>query len=210
MSSVEQAVEPKKKKLPVLILTLVCGLAGIVLGGMQMAKGLREMFGAGEGAQIKQLLTDSDHAIDEANKFNQGNALLFAGLMNDVDNLGLKAFHQQKQEAAREVSEQFGKAAAEFHTAAKKLHEAAQLHTVEKFKTFAASKKRAYESAAEACELNQEIVRLVLDKTYNKLDDVLPKIEAVAARRDAAQKASSEAAAEADAIGKELTHSAES
>jgi hypothetical protein len=210
MSSIEQAVEPKKKNPLVIVATLICGLAAMVLGGVQMTRGLSEIFGTGNTAEIKKHLDESDLAIDEANKFNLAAAPEFASLMQDVDSLGLKAFREQKQEAAQQVSDQFGKAAAEFHNAAKKLHEAAELSTKDKFKSYVASKTLAYDSAAQVCEQNQEIIRLVLDKAFDKLEDVLPKMQEVAARRDAAQKVTSEATVEADKIGKELIDSPKS
>jgi hypothetical protein len=203
MSTAEQPAKSKMKSGLTALVMITCGLIGIVLGIVKMQSGIREIFGSGGDPEVQRLLTESDKKVDNANKVMQDAAPLFQQLMADVDSLGLDAVRQKKQDLAHQISEQFGKAADMLRSAAKELDETAGHKIDDKFKPFLAAKAQSYRLTADACDQNQEIVALVLDKSIAKLDDLLPKIEAVAARRDAAHKAAAEASAKADEASKQ-------
>ncbi|HEX3655241.1 MAG TPA: hypothetical protein VHV55_05530 [Pirellulales bacterium] len=204
MSTADQPTEPKQKSALTRVLIVICGLTAMVFGGLQMYRGVTEIAGAGDEPQYQQAIKESNDAIVGANQLSQDTQPVFLELLNDVDKLGLDDVRRQKQAAADQLIEQFGKAAAQFRLAAQKLDEAAGHHVKPEFKPYFVDKSQGYRHFADACDANQQIVRLVVDKSITKLDALLPKIQALAARRDAAEKAGVDAAAQADAVAKKL------
>jgi hypothetical protein len=202
VSTIEQPAEPKKTNLLKTIALLSFGLIGIVLGVAQIQRGIKEITGAGRDPELQRLLVDSDKAVDDANKLMQDVAPLFQQLLDEVDKVGLDLVHQQKQELAQQVSEKFEKASVLLHTAAKELDEAVQHKVADKYKAFLADKSLSYRLTADACDRNREIVTLVMDKSIDKLEVLMPKIESAAAKREEAQKAAAEASAKAEEAAK--------
>jgi hypothetical protein len=210
MSTAEPPAEPKKKRDLTAVVLIVCGLVGVVLGIMRMQRGIKEFVGSVGDPEMKRLLAESDQAIDDANKLMLDAAPLFQQLMNEIDRWGLDGVRQQKQELAQQVSERFGKAAGMLRTAAQEVDDAAERNVADKLKPFLAEKSQAYRLTADACARNQEIVALVLDKSIATLADLMPKIEAVAMKRDAAQKAAADASAKADEAARQFQSPAKS
>ncbi len=95
-------------------------------------------------------------------------------------------------------------------TAAQEVDDAIQHNVADRLKPFLADKSQVYRLTADACERNQEIVALVLDKSITRLADLMPRIEALAADCDAAQKAAAEASAQADEAAKQFQSAAKS
>lgn len=166
----------------------ICGLVGIVTGVRQMYEGVNEIRGAGESKVVMQLLKESDQAVDEANAVTQAAAMPFQTMLDAVDNTGLEAARKQHGETAQKLIADFATAATKARLGASKLAEAEQHGVSDNFKPFIETKAKAYESFATACDKNQALVKLVMDESFAKLDDLLPKFNAVLAERDAAQK----------------------
>src|SRR5262249_38720359 len=151
---INEPTQPKKRSLPLVILTVVGALIIIALGSQQLRRGWNEMFGAGEDASFKQRIEESNKALDRANKFNGGAAPQLTELQKDAQRLGLRAFHEQQTVAARQVGEQFHQAAIEFRKSAEKLTAAADSQSNETMKRFAEQKSKSLNLAAEVCDLN--------------------------------------------------------
>jgi hypothetical protein len=186
------------------ILAGIIGLVVIVAGVKQTMLGVKQMMGSGEDPQFSQLLTESDQAIDKANKGIAVNQEKFLELMNSVDTMGLASTRQQKALLASEVRESFISMEAEYRLAGKKLDLAAQHKPASKFIPYLEGKSQAYSLFADAFKLNGEIVGLVLDESVTEIDDFNQKLMMIVEQRDAAQQQAKEKEAAADALGKEL------
>ncbi len=181
---------------------LVCGLIGIVFGVMRMYQGVNEIIGTGEAPAVRKLLEESDQAIEDANKLTKDVAPSFQAVLDSVDKDGLEATRKQKRDVALQVIEAFGAAATKARLGESKLSETEQHPVSDKFKSFLDTKIKAYEAFALACDKNQSLVKLLLDESFAKLDDLLPKFNATVAERDAAQKQADDYSAKANEIVK--------
>ena len=159
---------------------------------------------------MTRLLVESDKTVDDANKVLQEATPLFQQLMESVDGSGLDVVRKEKQELARQVSDHFGKAATMLQAAAKEVDDALQHKMGDKINPFLAAKATSYRLTADACQRNQEIVALVLDKKVATIADLLPKIDALAAQREALEKQAAEASAQADEAAKQAKSSPKS
>jgi hypothetical protein len=181
---------------------IIVGVIGMITGASQMYRGVKEMTGSGIDPEVTRLLVESDKTVEDANKLLQEAAPLFQKLMESVDSSGLDTVRKEKQDLASRVSDHFGKAATMLQAAAKEVDDAIQHNAGEKVKPFLTAKATSYRLTADACQRNQEIVALVLDKKVATVADLMPKIEAVAAQRDALEKQAAEASAQADEAAK--------
>ncbi|MBL8827495.1 MAG: hypothetical protein JNM18_11005 [Planctomycetaceae bacterium] len=182
------------------VVLIVCGIAGMITGARQMYEGVNEIRGAGESAAATQRIKESDQAVDEANAITQAAAMPFQALLDAVDNTGLEAARKQHGEAAQKLIADFAAAATKARLGAAKLTEAEQHGVNENFKPFIDTKAKSYEAFAVACDKNQALVKLLMDESFAKLDDVLPKFNVVVAERDAAQKQANELTEQANKL----------
>ena len=189
-------------KLVARLVVVLIGLAAIVIGIAQFRRGVKELRGPDSDPRIKQIRADVDTAVGEANRNSANAQPLFQQLLGDVDTLGLAKVREQQRDAARKISDTFGRAAEQFRLAATHLDDWAALNPDEKTMAYLTTKKRGYTLAAQAHDVNQEILRLVLDDSIRTLDELLPKLQEAAARRDALQKSSTEAEAQANDMAK--------
>lgn len=182
------------------VVLIVCGIAGMITGARQMYQGVNEIRGAGESAVATQLIKESDQAVDEANAITQAAAMPFQAMLDAVDNTGLEAARKQHSEPSQKLIADFTAAAAKARLGASKLAEAEQHGVSEQFKPFLEAKAKSYEAFATACDKNQALVKLIMDESFAKLDDLLPKFNAVVAERDAAQKQANELTEQANKL----------
>jgi len=195
--------QAKKMNIWLRVLIGVCGLIAVVGGIAKMTHGIQEIRGAShDGAQYKQTLQEIDAAVEAANKYGLEAAPTFQKLLNDIDSQGLATVRKQEKQSALNVAELFGKSAEQYRIAAAKSQAAAKQNIKDSFKPFFAAKTRGYGFFAQAREMNQQITKLVIDESIPKFEDLLPKMQEVATRRDAAQKSAEEAEAEATELGK--------
>lgn len=195
-------LERKKMNPFVRVLAIICGVIVIALGLVKMYRGIQEIRGAGGDPQFKPLLEETDKAVSAANKASQEAQPLFQQFLDDIDKSGLSTVRTQKKDAAQKLIDLFGEAVEQYQLAAQKSDEAARHSTIEKTKSFLTTKARAYGLLAQARTINRGIVRLVLDDPATKLEQLLPKLQEAAARRDTAQKSGVDLDAEAEATAK--------
>jgi hypothetical protein len=195
-------LERKKMNPFVRLLAIICGVIVIALGLVKMYRGIQEIRGAGGDPQFKPLLEETDKAVSAANKASQEAQPLFQQFLDDIDKSGLSTVRTQKKDAAQKLIDLFGEAVEQYQLAAQKSDEAARHSTIEKTKSFLTTKARAYGLLAQARTINRGIVRLVLDDPATKLEQLLPKLQEAAARRDTAQKSGVDLDAEAEATAK--------
>jgi len=192
--------EPKKQSRSSKTVWMILAPILFVLGIWQMYRGIHQMFGSGLDPQVKKLLTESDQAFTEANQVTETAGPDLQGLLNDVDKLGLDAVRKQKQDVAKTVSEQYGKAAGGFRQADAKIAGALKLENEDKVKAFLEAKSKAIKLYAQVCGQYQKMVALVMDPSIAKIDDLLPKLKQLADERDALQKQAQDAEAQAAQI----------
>jgi hypothetical protein len=196
------AAAPKKMNPVLRVFLIICGLIILAGGIAKIYKGWNEMRSASGDAQFKPLLEENDKAIAEANKLSQEAQPMFQTLLDDVDKLGLDHVRAKESDTALKIDDLFGKAAEQFRIAVKTSKEASRHHTDETMKSFLVKKGESYVLFAEARDDNREIIRLILNKSILKIDDLLPKLQEAAGRRDAAQKKAMDTDAEAEAMTK--------
>lgn len=193
----------RPKRNPLVMLALVAGgVIVAIVGLMQTMRGLGEMFGFGVPAEVRQLVEESDAAINEANQRTQSAATPFQELLNAIDAQPLDEVRSQHDAAGRQAEQDFAQAAAQFRSAAEKLDEANTHNVVDKLKDYFAEKSKAYKLLAKVCEDNREIIQVVLDDAieYAQLE---ARVLEIAARRDAAQQEATEISENADAAVKQ-------
>jgi len=167
-----------------------------------MYQGWHELRPSGRDAQFKPLLEESDKALAAATKLSQEAQPMLQMLLSDIDKVGLDQVRAKETETAQKIDDLFGKAAEQFRRATETSKQAAQHQTDETMKAFLAKKGKGLTFFAQACDIDREIVHLVLDKSIVKLDDFLPKFKEAAGRGNAAQKNAMETNAEAEAVFK--------
>lgn len=182
MSSAPDAA-PAKQMHPLLRMFVgVCGLIAVIGGVLKMTAGVNEILDARQDPMVRELLAASDQQIEVANQLVQEVTPKFQSLLVDVDNLGLDTVRKDKAELAKQCQQAFTNAALQARQAAAKLLESEQHRVNERFKPYLETKAQAYEKFAVACDKNAEIVRLVIDPAIVKIDDLLPRLNALAAR----------------------------
>lgn len=208
MSSPETNVEPQSKKQSkaMRVAIGICGVVAMVLGVGKMYQGIKEIRGSsGLDPQVQRLLAESDKAVEDANKLLKDVRPRFQELMSAVDQDGLEPARTAKQKLAEEVKQEFAKAGGTLREAAKELDEASGEHIKESLKPYLAEKARSYRLLADAADQNVEMVGVVMDKSITKVDDLLPKVNALVAKREDLNKQSAAASAKADEIIKQIT-----
>src|ERR1700730_2048455 len=193
---------PKKANPLLRIFLIICALIIFAGGIAKIYKGWHETRSVAGDAEFKPLLEENDKAIAEANKLSQEAQPMFQTLLNDIDKLGLDQVRAKESDTAQKLDDLFGKAADEFRHAVKTSEAAGQHNADATMKAFLAMKAKSYTLFAQARDTNREIIHLILDKSIVKIDDLLPKLQEAAGRRDDAQKKAMDADAEAEAMAK--------
>jgi len=182
----------------------VCGVIVMVAGIFQCVSGVKSLMGSGADKQYRQLLADSDKAIDKANADIVEVNPIFQAFLNDVDKLGLAAVRAQEKQTAQKASGLLGDAIESFHLAATKLEEAVQRKKDDKLTPFLEAKIKSYNLFAQSTDLNREIIRLVLDESIPNIEALMPKIMEVTKRRDEARTTAEKISADANESVKKL------
>jgi hypothetical protein len=195
-------IAPKKANPLLRIFLIICALIIFAGGIAKIYKGWHGTRSAAGDAEFKPLLEENDKAIGEANKLSQEAQPMFQTLLNDIDKLGLDQVRAKESATAQKIDNLFAKAADEFRHAVKTSEAAGQHNTDATMKAFLAMKGKSYTLFAQARDTNREIIHLILDKSIVKIDDLLPKLQEAAGRRDDAQKKAMDADAEAEAMAK--------
>jgi len=170
-----------------------------------MAGGIRQMadglgIGSGMSREVKQLLAESDAALEEANRLGQEASPIFQDLLNKIDSDGLDVVRSQMKESAQKSGSLMGQAATSFQAAAKKLDEAVALKPDKSIIEYLMLKSQSYGKFAGARSLNEEIARMVMDGSIPTINDLTPKVLDAARRRDEMEAAAVEIAANAEVI----------
>ena len=196
-----ESPEPASKPKVSILIRVILGVCGIVVmaGGIrQMADGLG--IGSGMSREVKQLLAESDAALEEANRLGQEASPIFQDLLNKIDSDGLDVVRSQMKESAQKSGSLMGQAATSFQAAAKKLDEAVALKPDKSIIEYLMLKSQSYGKFAGARSLNEEIARMVMDGSIPTINDLTPKVLDAARRRDEMEAAAVEIAANAEVI----------
>jgi len=196
-----ESPEPVSKPKVSILIRVILGVCGIVVmaGGIrQMADGLG--IGSGMSREVKQLLAESDAALEEANRLGQEASPIFQDLLNKIDSDGLDVVRSQMKESAQKSGSLMGQAATSFQAAAKKLDEAVALKPDKSIIEYLMLKSQSYGKFAGARSLNEEIARMVMDGSIPTINDLTPRVLDAARRRDEMEAAAVEIAANAEVI----------
>ncbi len=196
-----ESPEPASKPKVSILIRVILGVCGVVVmaGGIrQMADGLG--IGSGMSREVKQLLAESDAALEEANRLGQEASPIFQDLLNKIDSDGLDVVRSQMKESAQKSGSLMGQAATSFQAAAKKLDEAVALKPDKSIIEYLMLKSQSYGKFAGARSLNEEIARMVMDGSIPTINDLTPKVLDAARRRDEMEAAAVEIAANAEVI----------
>lgn|GEM_PF-2375614 len=196
-----ESPEPVSKPKVSILIRVILGVCGVVVmaGGIrQMADGLG--IGSGMSREVKQLLAESDAALEEANRLGQEASPIFQDLLNKIDSDGLDVVRSQMKESAQKSGSLMGQAATSFQAAAKKLDEAVALKPDKSIIEYLMLKSQSYGKFAGARSLNEEIARMVMDGSIPTINDLTPKVLDAARRRDEMEAAAVEIAANAEVI----------
>jgi hypothetical protein len=153
-------------------------------------------------ADFARLTKEGDAAVAAATKASLDAQQRFQKLLDEVQKIDLTRVRAQRKDSARTISSLFAKAAAQFRLAASKSDEAAQHHSDPRVKKFLKTKAEGYRLGAEARELTQQMVTVIMNEPGSTVLEILPKLQALAARRDPVDKAALEKDREADAMAK--------
>jgi hypothetical protein len=203
MSEITSPDVPKPRNPLLTAVIVACGVIALVVGLVQVMRGVVEMLGSKLGPEVEALLSEANQASLEGLEDMKAAMEPFNDLMKDADTLGLPAFRAERRAAADKVTEHFAGAADQYRLAARKLDEVLTYDIKEEFRPYFAAKGRAFILWAETCELNRDIVHAVLDESLATTTELNPKIQSLAERRDAKQKEAEQATAEADAMMKD-------
>ena len=196
-----ESPEPVSKPKVSILIRVILGVCGVVVmaGGIrQMADGLG--IGSGMSREVKQLLAESDAALEEANRLGQEASPIFQDLLNKIDSDGLDVVRSQMKESAQKSGSLMGQAATSFQAAAKKLDEAVALKPDKSIIEYLMLKSQSYGKFAGARSLNEEIARMVMDGSIPTINDLTPRVLDAARRRDEMEAAAVEIAANAEVI----------
>ena len=188
-----------------MITTLLLGavaIVAIISGIAKMKGGLSEIFGSGDEAAVKALLTESDAAAEAGNKHLNEAAPKFQAILTAVDETGLEQVRTDHRDDADQANKNFEEAAKQFRLGADKLDEVMKLSVVEKFKSYLTLKTKSYRMIADSYDKNREILRLIMDEPITTAEDITARVLKVVEARDADQKGAQEASAEADKVWK--------
>jgi hypothetical protein len=185
------------------VITILCGIAAITTGVIQMKRGADEMSGEPD-PKVKELTIESDKAVAAGDQFTEEATPLFTTSLADVDKLGLEKSRAQNKAATAQAADLLGKAAEQYRLAGQKLDDAIKRSPDSRLNPFYEARVRAYKNYAEVRALNQEICRLLADETIKIVSDLEPKVTAAAERRDGFEKAAVEAAKEGNKIAVDL------
>ena len=194
---------PKPKSSVLRVFLIVCAVIILLAGIAQAWKGVKRLR-ARNSPEFVKLVAESDKAVEEGGRYASEAAPLFQQMLKDVDGLGLENFRAQQKEVAAKTSDLFGKSIEQFRLADKKLEESRGLNRKEQLTPFLLTKSRSYDLRAETLEINQEIIRLILDDSIASADVLLPRLHEAAARRDEMGKKAHAANDEATEIGKRI------
>lgn len=191
----------KQEKLsPLLkVVLIVGGTIAIALWATKTYRGLHEGW-TGGGSKFKTLAEAADNAAATANKVSREAQPLLLQFLGDLDKMGLPAVRAQKGEAGQKLIALFGEARDQYSTGGQKYGEAAGQTTNEKMKSFLLAKARTCRFFAEARTINCDMVRLILNDPATTTEQLIPKLQEAATRRDAAQKSAVDSDAEAEAM----------
>jgi hypothetical protein len=201
-----ETVQPAagQKSMLVRVFVVILGVVAMIGGGVQMYRGIGEMKGAGDGAEVERLLEQSDQSLAEAKKSLSAVEPRFVKLLEALDNDGLETVRKDKQQEVRDMIDGWGKVSEQCRTAAKELDEAAEHPGTEKMRPYLAGMSKAYLLFAEGYGRNGEIARTILDDPAKKLEDLLPKIKTAAEQREAEIKQGNDEVAKAEELAKQL------
>lgn len=182
---------------------IICAVI-VLLGGLAGAwKGLQK-FRTRNTPEFKRAIEDSNNAVKDAVRYAGEAMPLFQQMLKDIDSQGLSDFRAHQKESAAKTNDLLGKAAEGFRRGKAKLEEAQPLNRKEEMAPYLAVKARSYGLRAQAFEINQEIVRLVLDDSITSIDALGPKLTEAATRRDEINKNADAANNEANEIGQRV------
>ena len=186
------------------IIVVVCGIAAMIAGIIQIKKGVGEIAGAKLDPEVERLMEESDAALAEGNRHILAAAPLLQSALDAVDKDGLAAVRAQQAADLQKAGQLFGNAAEQLHLAARKLNDAAAHKEAGAWKPMFDAKARSYQHYAASKTINQEICRMLLDESLKTIDEVTPKILEAAKRRDEIEAKGNEATAQAKQIADEM------
>jgi hypothetical protein len=152
--------------------------------------------------EFQRLYKEGEAAIAAASSASLEAQQRFQKLLGEVEKLGLNKVRAERKDTARNISTLFGKAVTQFRLASSKCEEAARHHSDAQVKAFLTKKAKGYRLGADAREMTQQMVAIVMNDPATTVADILPKLQQLAARKDTADKAAVDMDREADAMTK--------
>jgi TIR domain len=149
-----------------------------------------------------RLTKEGDEAVAAATKASLDAQQRFQKLLDEVQKSGLIRVRAQRKDSGKAISLTFAKSAMQFRLAASKSTEAAQHHSDARVKKFLKIKAEGYRLGADAREMTQQMVTILMNEPGSTILEILPKLQELATRRDKVDKAAVEKDREADAMAK--------
>ena len=159
----------------------------------------------GGDAEFQRLFKEGETAIAAASTASLDAQQRFQKLLSEIEKLGLKRVRAERKDTARTISALLGKAVTQFRVASSKCEEAAKHHSDDRVRAFMTTKAKGYRLGADAREMTQQMVTIILNDPATTIADILPKLQELAARRDAVDKAAVDQDRQAEAMTKTAT-----
>jgi hypothetical protein len=185
------------------IFLLAC-VALVLLAGAAMTWKVVEKMRARPHPEFTRLLNESNQAVSEANQLAVDATPLFHNMVREVDEMGVEKFRAERADTAAKVGEMFRQAIEKFHLGETKLQESIGRNKDAQLTPYLEMKVRSYGLYAQTLEANQEIVRMLMDNSIPTADELLPKVLALASRRDELDRQARQTRDEANEMARQL------
>jgi hypothetical protein len=183
---------------------LICAVLIALAGAAAVWKGVKRLRGGGANAEFTRLIGESDAAVSEGSRLAVKAGPMFKESMDALDGVGLDAFRTEHAAAAAKTVELFERASAQFRLAETKLGDAKKINKDAQLAPYLDAKGRSYELFAQTVDINREMAAMLTDTSIATGDDLLPKLNEAAARRDAVDQEAKTASDSANEMGRQI------
>lgn len=169
-------------------------------GAAKLFRGVNALAKNDSNPKIREILTESDAAIDKADQDAVSANSAFRDLLSDFDTMGPQVFRAEKGQACEKLCARYTAICDHLTRASNKAMEAVKIGVSDKLQGFLSEKSKSYDLLVKANTRNIDIIHALLDESMVDANTIVAKIKTIAESRDADKKASREADTKADAF----------
>lgn len=182
------------------ILGIAVGVVILLGGAAKLYRATQSISSGNANQQVRDLLGESDKAVEAA---NQGMGAVFPSfqkLLGDFDASELSAFRQEQANSAANIKADYLSINDKLQMSLQKIAEATKLGVDPQLGSFLEARSGSYKHLIQVNLKNKEIVEAIMDPSMSDRAAILDKIVSIVASRDVEQKAYEASAANADGL----------